>query len=59
MNELRQRQPELEITDNDELCVQVAGLCHDLGKDVTSENGQDETRENFIFDLFFVKHAAK
>jgi len=31
VNQLRQQQPELEITDEDVLCVHLAGLCHDLG----------------------------
>ncbi|XP_061082911.1 deoxynucleoside triphosphate triphosphohydrolase SAMHD1-like [Conger conger] len=31
INALKQRQAELNITENDVLCVKIAGLCHDLG----------------------------
>ncbi|KAF5892445.1 deoxynucleoside triphosphate triphosphohydrolase SAMHD1, partial [Clarias magur] len=28
---LQEKQPELQITEQDVLCIQIAGLCHDLG----------------------------
>ncbi|XP_035224770.1 deoxynucleoside triphosphate triphosphohydrolase SAMHD1-like isoform X2 [Stegodyphus dumicola] len=31
LQELREHQPELQLSDTDVLCVELAGLCHDLG----------------------------
>lgn len=31
LKRLQRKQPELKITEEDILCVQIAGLCHDMG----------------------------
>ena len=38
---LQERQPELQITDKEVVCCQVAGLCHDLGHGVLSHAFDD------------------
>ncbi|KAJ8255895.1 hypothetical protein COCON_G00197590 [Conger conger] len=58
INALKQRQPELNITENDILCVQIAGLCHDLDH-LIKVNGLEPvmTRHqlNLPEDLVFIK----
>nr|XP_055062532.1 deoxynucleoside triphosphate triphosphohydrolase SAMHD1-like [Misgurnus anguillicaudatus] len=44
INSLQEKQTELNITNQDKLCVQIAGLCHDLGHGPFSH----------LFDVMFI-----
>ena len=47
---LRNAQPELNITDRDVTCVEVAGLCHDLGHGPFSHLWDNEFIPRALYD---------
>ena len=48
LREIRERQPELAITEDHLLCVEIAGLCHDLGHGPWSHLFDDFLEEVFL-----------
>lgn len=55
---IRTNQPELDITDADVLCIEVAGLCHDLGHGPLSHRFEAVLGELGVDHSFTHEHAS-
>lgn len=59
VSQLQQRQPELNITFSDILCIEIAGLCHDLGHGIFSHLFDQKILPELVPNLDFKhEHAS-
>lgn len=56
---IKGRQPDLEIDKKDILCVEIAGLCHDLGKTKSQTSKMTFNTGFVILKLYIPYHKAK